>query len=383
MRWLKRNSVKIAGIDKETHSSIIFILMNPSSLNQPDTVESTQMQGKCTSWRLSDYYMKKLLLFVAAMTIAFSAARSRPQTVNPQDGSSSLPWQREVSLREAARSVTLTSPLDTTEPNGSSTMSIDNLKMHTVLWGPPDRITISLTKNNVWDRRLHMFKSPTLQELTEGAFSPANKDYVGVKEIDSDSFAVMDITDISSLANKLADKLDPVSGYVSAHMDDKTKSSLAAYDTARADGYERGRALLSDLVASLNTILGERSFYNEQRFRGITLRPETQSLLERHPEGRDLVHLNRLLLEDAYPEISRRPGNSLRPFDLGWLRKEGGSYDPYRYPMRYAFPCLKPVGQIILGIGALVGADSPNSDAAVLKRRHQRNGGKRGCQSQR
>ena len=269
--------------------------------------------------------MKKLLLFVAAMTIAFSAARSRPQTVNPQDGSSSLPWQREVSLREAARSVTLTSPLDTTEPNGSSTMSIDNLKMHTVLWGPPDRITISLTKNNVWDRRLHMFKSPTLQELTEGAFSPANKDYVGVKEIDSDSFAVMDITDISSLANKLADKLDPVSGYVSAHMDDKTKSSLAAYDTARADGYERGRALLSDLVASLNTILGERSFYNEQRFRGITLRPETQSLLERHPEGRDLVHLNRLLLEDAYPEISRRPGNSLRPFDLGWLRKEGGS----------------------------------------------------------
>jgi hypothetical protein len=39
---------------------------------------------------------------------------------------------------------------------------------------------ISITKNNVWDRRLHEFKAPTLQEITEGAFSPANKDYAQV-----------------------------------------------------------------------------------------------------------------------------------------------------------------------------------------------------------
>ena len=72
-----------------------------------------------------------------------------------------------------------------------------------------------------------------------------------------------------------------------------------------------------------------------------------------------MARLNRLLLEDAYPEISKRPGNRLRPLDLGWLRKEGGTYDPYRYPMRYAFPCLKPVGQIIVGIDALAGATTP------------------------
>ena len=52
-------------------------------------------------------------------------------------------------------------------------------------------------------------------------------------------------------------------------------------------------------------------------------------------------------------------GGSLRPADLGWLRKEGGSYDPYREPMRYAFPCLKPVGQIILGIDPLAGGKAP------------------------
>lgn len=72
-------------------------------------------------------------------------------------------------LCEAAQSVTLGARLNPTNLD-RSTMSINNLKMHTVLWGPPNRITISLTKNNVWDRRLHEFQAPTLQEITEGAF---------------------------------------------------------------------------------------------------------------------------------------------------------------------------------------------------------------------
>lgn len=143
-----------------------------------------------------------------------------------------LPWQREMPLKEAARSVVVESKLNPTDPDRSA-MSINNLKMHTILWGTPDRITISLTKNNVWDRRLREYPVPTLQEITEGAFSPANKDYIGVK------------------------------------------------------------------------------------------------------------------------------GSSLRPIDLGWLTKEGGSRDPYRDYLRYAFPCLKPVGQIIIGIDPLSGAEAP------------------------
>ena len=60
------------------------------------------------------------------------------------------------------------------------------------------------------------------------------------------------------------------------------------------------------------------------------------------------------------------------PIDLGWLRKEGGSYDPYRKPMRYAFPCLKPVGQIILGIDPLAGAEAPHDQAELRQRRRER-----------
>lgn len=273
-------------------------------------------------------------------------------------GSQTLPWEREIPLRQAAQTVTLESTLNPTDPNSRSGMSINNLKMHTVIWGPPDRITISINKNDVWDRRLHEFHAPTLEEMTEGAFSPLNKDYVGVKEVDSTTFAIVDIPDLPPLAKKLATKSDAVSTYLSTRLDNKTRDSLAAYETSRA--YPLGRVLLTNLVADFNSIIEGPSLYNDKSFRAIELRPETSELLKGNPTGETARKLNRKLMEDAFPEISRKDGNCLRPLDLGWLQKEGGSVDPYRYPVRYPFPCLKPVGQIILGIDPLAGAAAPH-----------------------
>ena len=118
-------------------------------------------------------------------------------------------------------------------------MSVNNLKMRTTIWGTPDHITVSLNKNNVWDRRLNVrsLQAPTLQEITEGAFASVNQDYVG---------------------------------------------------------------------------------------------------------------------------IDTNPGaDTLRPKGYGYLRKAGGFYDPYRQPYEYPFPCMKPVGQIILGMDPLAGAAAP------------------------
>jgi hypothetical protein len=173
---------------------------------------------------------------LAAQSVSPAASPPVSETATPM-----LPWVREIPLREAASKVTVESMLNPDDPQpdyggnpfGGRAMTINNLKMRTTLWGPPERITISLNKNDVWDRRLHEFRVPTLQDLTEGAFAPVNKDYVGIGS------------------------------------------------------------------------------------------------------------------------------GSLRPKDLGWLWKEGGSHDPYREPMRYAFPSLKPVGQIILGIDPLAGAAAP------------------------
>ena len=291
----------------------------------------------------------KTVLVMAACAAGPSWATAAPQP---------LPWQREVSLREAAQSTVLQGSLNPTDP-GRSALSINNLKMHTVIWGPPGRITISVTKNNVWDRRLHDFPAPTLLEIAEGAFSPANRDYVGVKEIDSSTFALVDIAGPASLAEKLAKSSDPLSAWLSERLDEKTKTSLAAFQAAKPS-HAQERAFLTNLVECFTAIIAGPSLFEGKLFQGVRLRLETDGLRQGHPQGRELVRLNRLLLEDAYPrEISRKPGNSLRPLDLGWLRKEGGSCDPYRYPMRYAFPCLKPVGQIILGLDPLAGTSAP------------------------
>jgi hypothetical protein len=149
----------------------------------------------------------------------------------------SLPWQREMPLREAAQSVFLESVLNPQNPlpDSGGSMAINNLKMRTTIWGTPDRITISMNRNNVWDRRLNprSLVAPVLQEIIDGAFSPTNKDYVG------------------------------------------------------------------------------------------------------------------------------RQTDSQRPNSYGYLLKQGGVYDGYREPQEYPFPCMKPVGQIILGIDTLAQATTP------------------------
>lgn len=108
--------------------------------------------------------MKALKLAMALITSVFTDTLLMPAADTPL-----LPWQREPPLREAARAITLESTLNPTnpqpdifgEPFNGPAMSINSLKMRTTLWGPPNRITISLNKNNVWDRRLHEFTAPT------------------------------------------------------------------------------------------------------------------------------------------------------------------------------------------------------------------------------
>ena len=188
------------------------------------------------------------MLAIALLGTVLPAAAADPQV---------LPWQREMPLREAAQSVALESTLNPANPlpdsggfGDSRAMTINSLKMRTTLWGPPQRITISLNKNNVWTAASTSLSSaPTLQEITAGAFSPANKGFVG-----------------------------------------------KAADCQRPRGY-------------------------------------------------------------------------------GYLLKEGGFYDGYRQPLEYPMPCMKPVGQIILGIDPLAGATAAASHPELRKRRRAIAGG--------
>ncbi len=94
---------------------------------------------------------KDLLIVIAAAGCGIGSLLAADQP---------LLWEREIPLREPAKSIALTDMLNATSPLpsdgsfGGAAVSINNLKMRTTLWGPPDRVTISIKKNNVWDLRI-------------------------------------------------------------------------------------------------------------------------------------------------------------------------------------------------------------------------------------
>jgi hypothetical protein len=116
-------------------------------------------------------------------------------------------------------------------------------------------------------------------------------------------FSVGDLLDLPSFADKLEQPTDAVSAYLKSSLSAATLTALADYQGSSSNSL----ALQTSLVEDLNRIIRGQSIYDAQRFAGVSLRPYTQQLLAQNPQGDALVHLNRLLLEDAYPlEISEK-----------------------------------------------------------------------------
>lgn len=169
----------------------------------------------------------------------------------------------------------------------------------------------------------------------------STKDWVEINT----KFGKKDIQDVSALVEKLQQKSDPVSAFLSSKLSEDGQKMLAAYQPDQADH----RNLLTVLVQDLNTIVKqdpnkvERDGPNAgkkveiladpQRFTGVLLGKRTQEMLtlwleqrkaadaaaaqraegqkqsEAPPAAKDasdrvsLPVLNRLLLQDTYPKI--------------------------------------------------------------------------------
>ena len=83
------------------------------------------------------------------------------------------------------------------------------------------------------------------------------------------------------------------------------KNQFLAGTRTLLDNYTSGMPsaeLQAALMWELNQIMRGASIYDVARFSGIALSAEKQNLRDSHPQGEDLVRLNRLLLEGAYPE---------------------------------------------------------------------------------
>ena len=112
-------------------------------------------------------------------------------------------------------------------------------------------------------------------------------------------FAEGDIVNASGFVLKLKNEADTISQFLKGQLRETTEELLAAHDESSAPSGE----LLKELIDDLNEILkGGLSIYDSTRFAGVLLNRETTHLLNQSPEGEDLICLNRLLMEDAYPE---------------------------------------------------------------------------------
>ena len=109
-------------------------------------------------------------------------------------------------------------------------------------------------------------------------------------------FSAGDFKDPVAIIIKLRDARDPVSRHLKKSFCAKMRNMLQAYK-----GGQPSSEILETLAEELNRLLRRGPIYNQQLFAKIKLRPETKKLIVQKPQGRQLIRLNRLLLEDAYP----------------------------------------------------------------------------------
>lgn len=91
-------------------------------------------------------------------------------------------WDLEPPLVELARTATFSNPVPPTDPQpigtwgGGTAVNLSTPKLKVGLWGPPSRLTLSLGKTDVWDRRRTWEPPLTLAEIrrtvAEGKLPP-------------------------------------------------------------------------------------------------------------------------------------------------------------------------------------------------------------------
>lgn len=110
-------------------------------------------------------------------------------------------------------------------------------------------------------------------------------------------FQLSDFRDLPSLAAQLQDPRDSLSRYLREQLSESTQRLLDEYPSIG----NLLESLQKALVDELNYLIWRISLYDEQRFAHIELTDQTRELIKQNLQGKELMRLNRLLLEEAYP----------------------------------------------------------------------------------
>lgn len=111
-------------------------------------------------------------------------------------------------------------------------------------------------------------------------------------------FNTDELKDAEGLVLRLRSSDDSLSGYIRAQLSPNTMRMLEEYNPSHSPS----NSLKQALVDELNTLLELQNFYREELFADVELSKETQKLLRADFQGKEVFHLNRLLIEDAFPD---------------------------------------------------------------------------------
>ena len=117
------------------------------------------------------------------------------------------------------------------------------------------------------------------------------------------TFSADEIKDLPGLVKRWKERSDPASVYLWKSLSKPEQSLLESYPPS-APNAQQVQAMV---VQALNKAIAGPCIYKDKKLKGVLARPGMIDLMTQHPSGPNLVLLNRLLLEDAYPlELARR-----------------------------------------------------------------------------
>ncbi|HZZ29202.1 MAG TPA: DUF1080 domain-containing protein [Pirellulales bacterium] len=129
------------------------------------------------------------------------------------------------------------------------------------------------------------------------------------------TLAASDFKDFPGLVKALTDPSNKLSTFVCEQLDDSVKSAIVSY--SGSEDAAATKTLKSNLAKALNKIMAGPSLYDAAHAQAVTLRSETEALHEKHPQGKEAARLNRVILEDAYPNLI-----AISPA-AAWIVKDG------------------------------------------------------------
>ena len=152
-------------------------------------------------------------------------------------------------------------------------------------------------------------------------------------------------SDMRAFALKMKLPADDLSSFLNSKLKEKTLLALSSYNGNGSDPETLERDLAQYLAKDIVAVIESGSLYSDELFSAVSMREVTTQLLAENPEGKSLIRLNHLLLEDAYPlEIVKNDTNNVgyEPTDIAntigldtKFKVLGGSLPRLRFGHRY------------------------------------------------